>query len=67
MPKDVSGRDNQFLNRKEFLTFEEIERVARIFVSLGLQKIRRSGGEPLVQGATYGTSHPLTRTAFGGR
>src|SRR5712692_5496918 len=49
MPKDVFGRDYQFLDRKEILTFEEIERVARIFVGLGVQKIRLTGGEPLVR------------------
>jgi cyclic pyranopterin phosphate synthase len=49
MPKDVFGREYQFLDRKEILTFEEIERVARIFVSLGVEKIRLTGGEPLVR------------------
>ena len=49
MPRDVFGRDYQFLDRKEILTFEEIERVARIFVGLGVQKIRLTGGEPLVR------------------
>ncbi|MGI8707889.1 MAG: GTP 3',8-cyclase MoaA [Actinomycetota bacterium] len=49
MPKDVFGRDYQFLERAELLTFEEIERVARIFVDLGVKKIRLTGGEPLVR------------------
>ncbi|MGH2699824.1 MAG: GTP 3',8-cyclase MoaA [Actinomycetota bacterium] len=49
MPKEVFGRDYQFLERSELLTFEEIERVARIFVDLGVSKIRLTGGEPLVR------------------
>ena len=49
MPKEVFGRDYQFLERAELLTFEEIERVARIFVELGVNKIRLTGGEPLVR------------------
>jgi cyclic pyranopterin phosphate synthase len=49
MPKDVFGSDYHFLDRKEVLTFEEIARLARIFVSHGVQKIRLTGGEPLVR------------------
>ncbi len=49
MPKEVFGRDYQFLERRELLTFEEIERLARIFVGLGVKKIRLTGGEPLVR------------------
>ena len=49
MPKEVFGKDFQFLPRAEILTFEEIERLARIFVALGVQKIRLTGGEPLVR------------------
>jgi cyclic pyranopterin phosphate synthase len=49
MPKDVYGRDYAFLPRSALLTFEEIERVARAFVSLGVEKIRITGGEPLVR------------------
>jgi len=49
MPKEVFGKDFQFLPRAEILTFEEIERLAQIFVSLGVQKIRLTGGEPLVR------------------
>jgi cyclic pyranopterin phosphate synthase len=49
MPKDKFGRDHQFLKRKELLTFEEIEKVARAFVELGVVKIRLTGGEPLVR------------------
>ena len=49
MPKEVFGRDHRFLDRRELLTFEEITRVARTFVSLGTRKIRITGGEPLVR------------------
>jgi cyclic pyranopterin phosphate synthase len=49
MPKEIFGKDYQFLPRAEILTFEEIERLARIFVSLGVRKIRLTGGEPLVR------------------
>ena len=49
MPKEIFGKDFQFLPRAEILTFEEIERLVRIFVSLGVRKIRLTGGEPLVR------------------
>src|SRR5918995_1866985 len=49
MPKEVFGRDYQFLERSELLTFEEIERTARVFVGLGVHKVRITGGEPLVR------------------
>ena len=49
MPKEIFGKDYQFLPRSEILTFEEIERLVRVFVSLGVRKIRLTGGEPLVR------------------
>jgi GTP 3',8-cyclase len=49
MPKEVFGRDYAFLPREQLLTFEEIERVARAFVRLGVRKVRLTGGEPLVR------------------
>src|ERR671939_267011 len=49
MPKEVFGRDYRFLDRRELLTFEEIARLARVFVGLGTRKIRITGGEPLVR------------------
>ena len=49
MPKEVYGRDHRFLDRRELLSFEEIARVARVFVDGGVQKIRITGGEPLVR------------------
>jgi cyclic pyranopterin phosphate synthase len=49
MPKEVFGHDYRFLPRRDLLTFEEIERVARVFVGLGVNKLRITGGEPLVR------------------
>src|SRR5438045_4023810 len=49
MPKAVFGRDFQFLPSRLLLTFEEITRLARIFVGLGVEKVRLTGGEPLVR------------------
>ena len=49
MPKEIFGPDHQFLHRDEILTFEEITRLARIFVNHGVRKIRLTGGEPLVR------------------
>jgi cyclic pyranopterin phosphate synthase len=49
MPREVFGPDYQFLRRDELLTYEEITRVARILVGLGVEKIRITGGEPLVR------------------
>jgi cyclic pyranopterin phosphate synthase len=49
MPAEVFGRDFAFLPHSEVLTFEEIARVARVFVGLGVTKLRVTGGEPLVR------------------
>jgi cyclic pyranopterin phosphate synthase len=49
MPKEIFGADFQFLPRDEVLSFEEIARLARIAVGLGVEKIRLTGGEPLVR------------------
>ncbi len=49
MPREVFGPDYQFLQRVELLTYEEIGRLARIFVEHGVEKIRLTGGEPLVR------------------
>ena len=49
MPKEVFGRDYEFLARDQLLSFEEIERLARAFVRHGVRKIRLTGGEPLVR------------------
>jgi GTP 3',8-cyclase len=49
MPKEIFGPDYQYLRRDQVLTFEEITRLARIFVDHGVRKIRLTGGEPLVR------------------
>jgi cyclic pyranopterin phosphate synthase len=49
MPREVFGRDYEHLARELLLTFEEIERLARIFAGLGTRKIRLTGGEPLLR------------------
>jgi cyclic pyranopterin phosphate synthase len=49
MPREVFGHDFQFLAREELLSFEEIQRLARLFVRAGVTKIRVTGGEPLVR------------------
>ena len=49
MPKESFGKDHPFLPHSHLLTFEEIERLARVFVSHGVEKIRLTGGEPLLR------------------
>jgi GTP 3',8-cyclase len=49
MPREVFGPDHAFLPRSELLTFEEITRVVRTAVSVGVTKIRLTGGEPLLR------------------
>jgi len=49
MPKEVFGHEYRFLDRRELLTFEELERLARVFVAAGVEKIRITGGEPLLR------------------
>jgi GTP 3',8-cyclase len=49
MPRTVFGKDYPFLPHEALLTFEEIERLARLFVAHGVEKIRLTGGEPLLR------------------
>jgi cyclic pyranopterin phosphate synthase len=49
MPEDQYPRDHAFLSKAERLRFEEIERLARLFVGLGVRKLRLTGGEPLLR------------------
>jgi len=49
MPKEVFGRDFEFLRRSELLTFEEVTRIAGVAAGLGVQKLRLTGGEPLLR------------------
>jgi GTP 3',8-cyclase len=49
MPKEIFGNDYRYLERSALLSFEEIERVAAAAVRLGVEKLRITGGEPLVR------------------
>jgi GTP 3',8-cyclase len=49
MPREVFGPEHAFLPRSELLSFEELERVVRVVVGLGVTKIRLTGGEPLLR------------------
>jgi len=49
MPREIFGPDHAFLPRPALLTFEEITRVARLFATQGVHKIRLTGGEPLLR------------------
>lgn len=49
MPKEVFGDDYAFLPKQELLSFEEIHRLTQVFVSMGVKKIRLTGGEPLMR------------------
>jgi cyclic pyranopterin phosphate synthase len=49
MPRELFGADHPFLARAAILSFEEIERLARLFVELGVHKLRLTGGEPLLR------------------
>ena len=74
MPKEIFGRGYDFLPKHHILSFEELARVSRIFVGLGVEKIRLTGGEPLLrrdierlvgQLATLDGLHDLTLTTNG--
>ena len=49
MPEEIYGERYQFLPKPELLTYEEIERLVRLFVTLGARKVRITGGEPLLR------------------
>jgi len=49
MPRETFGAEFPFVERDELLTFEEIERLVRVFVGLGIEKVRLTGGEPLLR------------------
>ncbi|MDA1219038.1 MAG: GTP 3',8-cyclase MoaA [Chloroflexi bacterium] len=49
MPAEIFGEGYQFLPKNEILSFEEIAKLARIFVGLGVNKLRITGGEPLLR------------------
>ena len=49
MPKEVFNKDYAYLPHSDLLSFEEITRLAQVFVSHGVRKIRLTGGEPLLR------------------
>ncbi|RXJ18214.1 GTP 3',8-cyclase MoaA [Bacillus albus] len=49
MPEEIFGPNYSFLSNDKILSFDEIERITRIFVSLGVRKLRITGGEPLLR------------------
>ncbi|QHS22493.1 GTP 3',8-cyclase MoaA [Virgibacillus sp. MSP4-1] len=49
MPREIFGRDFAFMPKEELLSFEEIEKIAGLFIELGVKKIRLTGGEPLLR------------------
>ena len=49
MPKEIFGKDYEFLPRSELLTFEEIADLVHVFVDRGVEKVRLTGGEPLLR------------------
>ena len=49
MPRERFGDEHTFLPRRAFLSFDEIEKVVRACVPLGLDKVRLTGGEPLLR------------------
>ncbi len=49
MPKEIFNREYEFLQRELLLSFEEITRLTRVFTSLGVEKVRITGGEPLLR------------------
>ncbi|MFE6964022.1 GTP 3',8-cyclase MoaA [Agromyces sp. NPDC057679] len=59
MPKTVFGRDYAFLDRDELLSFEEITRIARIAAAHGVEKLRLTGGEPLLRRGLEGLIEQL--------
>lgn len=49
MPKEIFGDDFEFMKRDQLLSFDEIERLARIYAGLGVKKLRLTGGEPMLR------------------
>lgn len=49
MPKEIFGDDFEFMKKDELLSFEELERIAKIYASFGVKKLRITGGEPLLR------------------
>jgi len=61
MPAEIFGPDFPFLSKSELLSFEEIERLSSIFAALGVEKIRLTGGEPLIRKGLPSLVEKLTK------
>ncbi|KAB2439437.1 GTP 3',8-cyclase MoaA [Bacillus luti] len=61
MPEEIFGPDYSFLSNDKILSFDEIERITRIFVSLGVRKLRITGGEPLLRRGLPGLIERLNK------
>ncbi|MDE1961106.1 MAG: GTP 3',8-cyclase MoaA [Xanthomonadaceae bacterium] len=61
MPEDQYAHDHVFLPKDQRLRFEEIERIARAFVALGVRKLRLTGGEPLLRRDLHELVHQLAQ------
>lgn len=61
MPAEIFGERYAFLPRNEILTFEEIERLVRIFLEFGVEKLRITGGEPLLRHGLHDLIRQLSR------
>ena len=59
MPKAIFGASYQFMPRAELLSFEEITRIATVFVENGVRKLRLTGGEPLIRRGLEGLIEQL--------
>ena len=60
MPAEVFGDDYRYLPKPEILTHEEIAQLARVFCSLGVEKLRLTGGEPLLRRGLHDLIEMLT-------
>ena len=49
MPAEIFGERYEFLPKKDILRFDEIYRLTKVFVGLGVTKVRITGGEPLLR------------------
>ncbi len=68
MPKEIFDRDYRFLPHADLLSFEEITRVVKAFIALGVEKVRLTGGEPLLRKDLHRLVEMLARlTTLDGR
>lgn len=68
MPKEIFDRDYRFLPHSDLLSFEEITRVVKSFIALGVEKVRLTGGEPLLRKDLHRLVEMLARlTTLDGR